>query len=570
MSSSLKDKIVGPSGSYDYASLCMPTAPWVKKENKPKTKFYAKDEPLPLLLSLLMGLQHAFAMVGGLITPPFVVFKFSVDFGNVALQQAAISSALITSGICTIINVMKFPLPFSEKIFGRKLFLGSGVLSVMGTSFTFLPIFEIAISQMKNEGIDGKVAFGKMLGTVMVCGLLEAFLSLLPRKTIKKIFPPLVTSVTIMLIGIALTGTGMKYWGGGVVCAEMGWKQHSQVKDLGVSPIPGPTCFNGEVALGYGSPQFIGLGFSVMCFLVFIELFGSTMMKSCNVVLALLFGYLIAGVSSNEGANYVTGANIKSALGITFLWVEPIPIGFYGPAVLPCLIGFIVTTVETIGDIGATFEASKLEIDTEEYDEGIQGGLLADSFNSFLASLFLSMPNTTFSQNNGVIALTRCASKRAGIACGFWLIFMGVLGKISGIITSIPDSVLGGMTIFLFCNVFVSGVSVASTLDLTSRRIRFILALSLCIGIGVIVWPYAFLDRRASPYTANFWQCADCSNSLKGFRNAVSIFLSTGYCVGTVIAMLLNFILPEDCDEEAEEKVIEPEADEKGTEHETA
>jgi len=147
---------------------------------------------------------------------------------------------------------------------------------------------------------------------------------------------------------------------------------------------------------------------------------------------------------------------------------------------------------------------------------------------------------------------------------------MGVLGKISGIITSIPDSVLGGMTIFLFCNVFVSGVSVASTLDLTSRRIRFILALSLCIGIGVIVWPYAFLDRRASPYTANFWQCADCSNSLKGFRNAVSIFLSTGYCVGTVIAMLLNFILPEDCDEEAEEKVIEPEADEKGTEHETA
>lgn len=114
---------------------------------------------------------------------------------------------------------------------------------------------------------------------------------------------------------------------------------------------------------------------------------------------------MIAGVSSNEGANYVTGANIKSALGITFLWVEPIPIGFYGPAVLPCLIGFIVTTVETIGDIGATFEASKLEIDTEEYDEGIQGGLLADSFNSFLASLFLSMPNTTFSQNNGVIAL---------------------------------------------------------------------------------------------------------------------------------------------------------------------
>jgi uracil-xanthine permease len=356
---------------------------------------------------LIMGLQHAFAMVGGLITPPFVVFKFTVNFGAVALQQAAISGALITSGICTIINILQLPVPFSEKIFGRKMFLGSGVLSVMGTSFTFLPVFEIAIQQMKNDGIDGTVAFGKMLGTVIVCSLVEVFFSMFPPKVVKKIFPPLVTSVTIMLIGIALTGTGMKYWGGGVVCAEMGWKEHAQLKDLGVSPIPGPTCFNGDVALGYGSPQFIGLGFSVMSFLVFIELFGSTFMKNCNVVLALLFGYLIAGVSNHEGADYVTGANIQNAPAITFLWVESFPIGFYAPAVLPLLVAFIVTTVESIGDIGATYEASQLALGTEEYDRSIQGGLLADAFNSILASLFLSMPNTTFSQNNGVIALVR-------------------------------------------------------------------------------------------------------------------------------------------------------------------
>ena len=102
------------------------------------------------------------------------------------------------------------------------------------------------------------------------------------------------------------------------------------------------------------------------------------------------------------------------------------------------------------------------------------------------------------------------------------------------------------MTIFLFANVLASGVALAATLDLHSRRVKFIMALSLAIGVGVTVWPYAFLDRRASSYTANFWQCADCSETMKGVRNGVSIFLSTGYCVGTVVAMLLNGILPED------------------------
>lgn len=136
--------------------------------------------------------------------------------------------------------------------------------------------------------------------------------------------------------------------------------------------------------------------------------------------------------------------------------------------------------------------------------------------------------------------------RRAGLACGCWLIIMGVFSKISGIITSIPDSVLGGMTIFLFANVLTSGISLASTLDLKSRRVKFIMALSLAIGVGVTVWPYAFLDMRGSSYTANFWQCADCSQTMKGLRNGVSIFLSTGYCVGTVAAMILNALLPED------------------------
>lgn len=103
------------------------------------------------------------------------------------------------------------------------------------------------------------------------------------------------------------------------------------------------------------------------------------------------------------------------------------------------------------------------------------------------------------------------------------------------------------MTIFLFANVLVSGISLAgSNLDLHSRRTKFILAVSLGIGVGVTVWPFGFQDMRASSYTAHFWECSDCSETMQGVRNGVSIFLSTGYCVGTVLAVLLNLILPED------------------------
>jgi len=176
-------------------------------------------------------------------------------------------------------------------------------------------------------------------------------------------------------------------------------------------------------------------------------------MKNCNVILALLFGYFIAGVSSYgpEDLDYVDAAKIQDAPGIDFLWTTWFGIGFYGPAVVPLLIAYTVTTVETIGDVTATHEVSELSIEGKEYTQRIQGSLMSDAVCSILSAVFTSMPNTTFSQNNGVIAMTKCASRRAGIATGFWLVLMGVLAKIAGIITSIP----GKSALVLFCFVLL-------------------------------------------------------------------------------------------------------------------
>ena len=184
-----RDTFIGDPGRYNYADMCIPQMPWKKSEDKKAINFYAKgmssntrflqrygvvfgfycrrrplqfsshhhilllllDEKIPIFLAIIMGLQHSFAMVGGLITPPLVIFRFTVcGFANPCpkLEQYAISAALITSGIGCLINVSKIPIPFSDKLFGRILYLGSGVLSVVGTSFTFLPVYEVSINQM--------------------------------------------------------------------------------------------------------------------------------------------------------------------------------------------------------------------------------------------------------------------------------------------------------------------------------------------------------------------------------------------------------------------------------------
>jgi len=485
------------------------------------------------------------------------------------------------------VNCVQIPIP------GTKLVIGTGMLSVIGTSFGFLPVFETSIAAMRDDGVDPMDAYGKMLGTTMVCCFLEIFLSFMPKPLLRKLFPPIVTGPSIMLTGAGLTGTGIKYWGGGAVCAETHWKNHQHAYPLVggfggnfvtdklgnataykmIPAIPGRACGGktcceaGDVLLPFGSPELIGLGFSVIIMLVLVELFGSPFMKNCNVIIALLFGYFVAGVSEkcvgDQCNSYVTDTKIELADSITFLWTTTFKIGFYGPAVFPLLISFIVTTIETIGDVGATYDASEEPRDTPEYDQSIQGGLLSDGLCSFFSALATGMPNTTFSQNNGVISLTKCASRRAGVAAGVWLLFMGILAKVSGVVSSIPDCVIGGMTTFLFCNVFISGLKVTAGADLNSRRNRVILAISMGIGLGVAMVPNIVADFRASYGTSPFWPCRgqfrdgnECKDNEKAVRDGVLIFLSTPYCVGTALALVLNLILPEDMEILRKDKMV--------------
>lgn len=304
---------------------------------------------------------------------------------------------------------------------------------------------------------------------------------------------------------------------------------------------------NGEVVLPFGAAEYVGLGLSVFFILLITEIFGSPFIRNCQVAIALLCGFAISAMArypipgdpKNENMlRYVTNSRIENAPGITFLWVKTFPLSVYAPAIIPVLLGFIITTVESVGDITASAEASRVDKDGL-LDSRIQGGLLADGIASLLSALFTVLPNTTFSQNNGVISLTRCANKRAGYCCCGFLVSFGIIAKIAAIIASIPYCVLGGMTTFLFVNIVVSGVKILGT-ELSVRRNRFIVAASLAVGIGVALVP---------EWANNDLIRAGSSKNEQMLGNTAIIILTTPYCIGTLIAMFLNLIIPLDEEE---------------------
>jgi uracil-xanthine permease len=267
----------------------------------------------------------------------------------------------------------------------------------------------------------------------------------------------------------------MKFWGGGVGCSG--------------NPVAENVCAgNGEVLLGFGSGPYIAMGFAVFLIFLVVVVFGSPFVRNTMVIWGLLGGYAIASVSSYEGARFVTAERMKNSDVFTFLWVETFPISIHVPAIIPMLFAFAVTAMETFGDITATEHASRLRPSGPDHAKRIQGGLLGDCIATFFAALGTTPPNTTLSQNNGIVALTRCASTSADRACGFWLLIFGVIAKIGAWILSIPNCVLGGALTFLFANIIVSGIKLIG-FHRIDRRTHYIVAASLALGVGTALVP---------------------------------------------------------------------------------
>ncbi|KAL8281041.1 hypothetical protein RQP46_006720 [Phenoliferia psychrophenolica] len=502
-------------GSYDFGFLCMPQLPCAfggRKRNVKATPFYAVDAAMPITLAMICGFQHALAMLAGLITPP-IIFANQLGFGaSVQTQMVAVS--LMASGILSCVQMTRFPIPFTN----RKYWMGTGLITVVGTSFATLSTASAIFDTLYKNGTCPMIsvkgvatrgscpeAYGYLLGTSALCSLLEMGLAFVSPKVLKRIFPPIVTG-TILLIGASLIGSsGFKAWGGG----------------------SGPC---------YGRPEtgifmYIGLGFLSFVTIIIVEFIGSPAMKSASIIIGLIVGCIVAGP-----LGYISAATIKSAPAITFLWVQRFPLKIHGPSILPMMAVYLALAMEATGDITASSEASRQPVVGQLFDSRIQGGILADGVNGCISALMMNPPLSIFAQNNGVISITRCANRTAGYFCAGFLILFGVLAKISGVFLAIPASVLGGVTTFLFATVAVSGLKVISMCAF-SRRDRMILASGLSLGLGNLL---------VDDWSSHIFTYAGSNHALLGFLDALIIILETPFLIAGIVCSLLNALLPAD------------------------
>ncbi len=419
------------------------------------------DKP-PLIETALLGLQHMLAMFVGIITPPLIIA--GVAGLNAAETGFFVSMALMVSGVTTYIQVTKMGP------------VGSGLLAVHGTSFTFVPM---AIAAASQGGIPLVIGMG------LVTSPVEMILSRFIKQT-RKLFPPVVTGTVVMLIGLGLMEVGITDFGGGAG------------------------------AENYGAPQNLLLGLFVLTIIIIANRFGKGLVKVGAVAIGLIIGYFVS-----IPLGLVDLTEVAEAGWLTIPQPFKYGISFDWALLAPWIMAYIITTVESIGDLTAVAEVSGEEVDNQQHIDRLSGGIMADGVGSALAAVFNSLPNSTFSQNIGVIQITRVGSKVVGIAVAAILFILGLVPKIGALVSVMPSPVLGGATIALFGMVATSGMKIVTKGGLTDRKI-FILSIALSFGLGVTFRPEVVAQ----------------------LPNILSTVLSSGITVGALIAITLNLILP--------------------------
>ncbi|KAI7849904.1 permease family-domain-containing protein [Circinella umbellata] len=507
----------------------IPHIPFLRKKAN-SSPFYGPNDDVPIFLLLVMGIQHFLAVIGGIITPTILISGAGSNALNLDqdLRQYMISASLIVSGIMSFVQIIRFKIPMT------RYYIGAGLLQITGVSFANLPAAQAIISNMYSSGYcpseilpDGTVnqlpcpdAFGAILGTQMVCALLTVCISFLPPRVIRKLFPKIVTGIVLLVIGSSLMTSAMKNWAGGSgPCMS-----RPESGDFALCPT-----IHAPNAQQWGSAVNFGLGASVFFTITVLEVVGSVFLKNISVIVGLVVGCIIAAC-----VGMFDSSDIVSAPAATFLWVKTFNLSIYGPGVIPFLFVYLDMTIECLGDLTAACDVSGTDITGEVFESRCQGGLLADGLSGIFSGLATSMGVVTFSQNNGVIAVTRCANRYAGVVCASLLIIFGIFSKISAAFLAIPAPLIGGMSVYLFASVATSGIRILGYME-WSRRDRVIVAASLALALGVSLVPDWF--THVMPKAEN-------NEALQGFYDAITTVVSTGYILAGIVSILLNLILP--------------------------
>ena len=452
---------------------------------------YIFEGAMPLGQAIPLGLQHVLAMFVGNLTPLLIIggacgIMGGTDFVN--LQISLLQNAMIIAGIVTLIQLYGIGP------------CGGKVPIIMGTSSGFIGVFSSVVATMGS----GVMAYGAIMGASIIGGIFEGVLGFF-LKPLRRFFPSVVTGTVVLSIGLSLIAVGINSFGGGF-----------KTKD-------------------FGSMENLGLGLFVLIVILCFKHGTKGFFSSSSILFGIIAGYIAAFIMG-----MVLPTTGVTAKGVTFTksWVlnwdkvanagwfavpefMPVDIIFDMRAIIPVCIMFIVTAVETVGDISGVMEGG---MEREATDKELAGGVICDGLGSSFAALFGVLPNTSFSQNVGLVAMTKVVNRFALATGAVFLILCGLIPKLGALVSIMPQSVLGGAAVMMFSSIVVSGIQLITKEKLTPRNLT-IVAVALGVGYGM---------------GANPGILAHAPAAIK------LIFGGSGIVPAALVAIILNIVLPQD------------------------
>ncbi|WP_408672837.1 uracil-xanthine permease family protein [Xenorhabdus szentirmaii] len=438
---------------------------------------YRLEDKPPFPQALFAAFQHLLAMFVAVITPAMLICQ-ALGLPKQDTQHI-ISMSLFASGLASLIQIRSWGP------------VGSGLLSIQGTSFNFVAPLIMGGLALKNGGADTPTMMAALFGTLMLASVTEIFLSRVLHLA-RRVITPLVSGIVVMIIGLSLIQVGLTSIGGGYSAIQNGT---------------------------FGAPKSLLLAGIVLAVIVLLNRQKNPYLRIASLVIAMGVGYLVAwymdmlpAPTQKEETPVIT-IPLPFYYGLSFDW----------NLLIPLILIFMVTSLETIGDITATSDVSGQPVSGPLYMKRIKGGVLANGLNSMVSAVFNTFPNSCFGQNNGVIQLTGVASRYVGYLIASMLILLGLFPDVTGFVQKIPEPVLGGATIVMFGTIAASGIRIVSREPL-NRRAIMIIALSLSVGLGISQQP----------------------SILQFAPDWVRNLLSSGIAAGGLTAILLNLIFPQE------------------------
>ena len=417
-----------------------------------------------------LGMQHVLAMFASNVTPSIIIAGAAgFAFGS-ADMVFLIQMAMLFAGVATLFQTIGFGP------------VGARLPVMQGTSFAFVPIM---IGVVKSSGI------AALMGSIIVAGIFHAALGTFIGR-IRHWFPPLVSGMVITTIGLYLIPVGIRYAAGGAADFQVN------------NP-------------NWGDFSHWSLALVVIIVALGCKFFTRGLTSSAAVLIGLIAGYLV-GIA--------TGAVNFGAVGKAAWFAIPMPLQYGIEFNMAAIIGMclisVVSAIETVGDISAI---AKGGAGREASDKELAGGTYADGLGSAIAGIFGGLPNTSFSQNVGIVSMTGVMSRGVVTVGAIFLIICGFVPKIGAVVSSMPIEVLGGGVILMFGMVVSAGVSMLSTVN-WNRRNMMILATSMSVGIGLQAVP----------------------KSMQHLPDMLGMLMTSGLLPVAVLAVVMNLVLPEDAD----------------------